>query len=138
MGGVGQDTRGALRIDGDVESGMLRVERGRENAVVGCDADDRDVVDVAVAEVLLERPASHLFWIGAAFEAGVGRCVSTLVEDLVEGVVECGMELRATRVRDAMGRPRIDEVGLVVEVPLGSDVKVLGRDDDIEVVPMGT
>ncbi len=100
--------------------------RGGNDAVVGGDADDVDVVDVALAEPVRKRRPRFV----GALEAAVRRLVPALGEDGLDlGVVELRMEVGAVRPDHTMPRPGSREIRVVGEVVARVDVEILRRDD---------
>src|SRR5215217_6943178 len=110
------------RVDRDAEAGAQRVERRVLDAVVGRQAGDGDVVDVALAQQLGQV---------RRLEAGIalGRGILALVDHHVdERAVEPRMQLGARRALHAVLRPR---AALGGERAVVRRMPVARRDDDV-------
>src|SRR5207245_5068788 len=121
--------RGAVERRPGLEGVLAGVERGGADAGVGGEPADVRVVDARLSQDVEERMAARV----QPLEAGVGRSVAAFVDDgryeLFADQVEDGRaEGSAGRADDAMGRPGVDEVGMVGEVPGGGLVVVAGGD----------
>ena len=72
-----------------------------------------------------------------ALEARVGGPEAALGEDGVRVAVQVGVEVGPRRADHAMGRPGVEEVGVISEVVPGGFVLVFRGDDGTVEVPMG-
>lgn len=135
--GVGGDASGVIEQDLHREARTHSIQCGGLHAVIGRDADDIEVSDVAGLQPGGQRRAV----LGRALETALRGGVRTLEEDLVDvpgvdGGRKIRMELASLTAHDAMHRERVLEVGVLGEVGARIDVMVTGGDDE-GVLPVG-
>ena len=100
------------------------------------DTDHIDFTYSCRAQQVVEGPAVAV----DAFEAGICRGVHALAHARVDAAgysVECRVQLGLRGAGHAVGRPCVDEVGLVAEVITRVDVPVLGSHYQVVAVVAG-